>query len=669
VTAPAETKAMVLGGSLDPDERLHTRAVRLVRRNAALFGMPVLLIAALAITVVIHPTFSDFDLESLALGALPLAFAAAAQAVVVIAGGIDLSIGSMIAVANVLAARSMENASFEQSLLLAIVVLLAGAAMGAVNGLIVIFSRVPDVVATLTSGFIWGGVALLILEKPGGGAPPEFLNLGAGTTFSTWLPNGLILLALSVALIWTPLSRSRLGLELCAIGSDRNAAFRSGVGVGRARFASYVFSGLFSAVGGLALTMTTGIGSPLAGVYYTLSGLAAIVVGGVSLAGGRGGVVGPVLAAFVLTLIPADLIFLNIDPNFGQVIQGVLIVGIVMISGLPALIADSLMTGAPRTSSASSSGAGGVLSLLRRHTILALLLILVCFVLVIQLARPGTVSPVWLSNMIMFAAPLGIMAGGQTLVMLIGGIDLSVASVATAAAYFMATHSSLGGGVAVLFGLAVGAGVGVLNGVGVALLRVQPLVMTLGTGLMTEGMLVVYSQKMMAAGPHVPQFIDDLGAGKMFGYVPNSLFLWVPIAIAILFLLRRTGYGRLLYAIGDNRNACELSGIRVWRVVLVTYVACSVLAAVAGLVIVGAVDAANLSLADVYLLPSIAAVIIGGTSIFGGRGGYAGAIIGALILTVLNSILTLLDVPEPVRQILYGAIILLLAAAYTRLTE
>ena len=190
-----------------------TSMSRVVRRNPALFGMPALLIAALATTVLIHPTFSDFDLESLAMGALPLALAAAAQAVVVIAGGIDLSIGSMIAVANVLAARSMEHASFEQSLLLAVAVVLAGAAMGAVNGLIVVFSRVPDVVATLTSGFIWGGVALLILEKPGGGAPPEFLNLGAGTTFSTWLPNGLILLAVSVAVIWTPLSRSKLGLR------------------------------------------------------------------------------------------------------------------------------------------------------------------------------------------------------------------------------------------------------------------------------------------------------------------------------------------------------------------------------------------------------------------------------------------------------------------------
>ncbi|HXZ15579.1 MAG TPA: ATP-binding cassette domain-containing protein [Roseiarcus sp.] len=150
-------------------------------------------------------------------------------------------------------------------------------------------------------------------------------------------PNTLILLFVSVAIIWIPLRRSRLGLQIYAIGSDRNAAFRSGVNVERTRIAAYVVSGLFSAVGGLALTMTTGIGAPLAGVYYTLSGIAPVVVGGVSLAGGRGGILGPVLAAFVLTLIPADLIFLNIDPNFGQVIQGTLIVAIVMIGGFMSM--------------------------------------------------------------------------------------------------------------------------------------------------------------------------------------------------------------------------------------------------------------------------------------------------------------------------------------------
>ena len=312
---------------------LAKRLRRSLRRDPGLFSMPALLIVSLAITVAIHPQFSDFDLQSLAMGALPLAFAAAAQTVVVITGGIDLSIGSAMAVANVLAASAMEKASFAQSLPLAAAVLIAGATIGALNGVIVILSRIPDVVATLTTGFIWGGVALVIMEKPGGGAPQEFLNLGTGTLFTAWLPNALVLLLVAVGAIWIPLRRSKLGLQLYAIGSDRVAAFRSGVNIDRTRFAAYIFSGLFSAVGGLGLTMTTGIGAPLAGVYYTLSGLAAVVIGGVSLAGGRGGMLGPVMAAFVLTLIPTDLIFLNIDPNFGQVIQGTLIVVIVMIGG------------------------------------------------------------------------------------------------------------------------------------------------------------------------------------------------------------------------------------------------------------------------------------------------------------------------------------------------
>jgi len=327
---------------------------------------------------------------------------------------------------------------------------------------------------------------------------------------------------------------------------------------------------------------------------------------------------------------------------------------------------DSAKPGSRRP---SFGGFGAFLLFLRAHTLWALILLLAAFVAAIQLARPGTVSPIWASNMVLFAAPLGIIAAGQTLVMLTGGIDLSVASVATSAAYVMATHSALGGAPAVAWGLAVGLVVGLINGIGVALLRVQPLVMTLGTGLMAQGMLVVYSQKMMAEGPHVPQFIVELGAAKIWGGVPIDLCLWAPISAAVILMLNRTGYGRLLYAIGDNSAACELAGIRVRRILLANYVTCGILSAVAGLVIAGGVGAADLSLADVYLLPSVAAVIIGGTSIFGGRGGYSGTIIGALILTVLNSILTLLDAPEPVRQILYGVIILMLATAYTRITE
>jgi ribose transport system permease protein len=310
-----------------------------------------------------------------------------------------------------------------------------------------------------------------------------------------------------------------------------------------------------------------------------------------------------------------------------------------------------------------------VVEFLRARTLFALILLLALFVLGVELARPGTVTPLWTSNVLLVAAPLAIMAGGQTMVMLTGGIDLSVASVATGSAYLLATNASSGNVIAIGLGLLLGVVVGIVNGIGVALLGVQPLVMTLGTGLMTSGVMIVYGQRMMASSPHVPTIIQTLGAGKIFGLVPIDLFLWIAIGALMLFGLHRTGFGRLLYAVGDNREACHLAGIRVWRVLFGGYLLCAILAAITGLVIVGGTNAADLSLADGFLLPSVAAVVIGGTSIFGGRGGYAGTIVGALILTVLTGLLTLLDVSEPNKQILYGAIILSLAAAYARLTD
>jgi ribose transport system permease protein len=313
---------------------------------------------------------------------------------------------------------------------------------------------------------------------------------------------------------------------------------------------------------------------------------------------------------------------------------------------------------------------GGVLPWLQSHTIAVLILLLLAFIASVEIVRPGTVNIVWLSNTLLFAAPLGIFAAGQTLVMLTGGIDLSVVSVATGAAFLMTTTSlQVGEGWSVAIGVALGLVVGLINGVGIAVLRVQPLVMTLGTGLMTQGVIIVYSQKILATRSVVPGFIHVLGAGRIGELVPIDLLLWAPIAIAMVIGLRRSGFGRLLYAVGDNLEACQLAGIRVWRVLLADYAICGLLAAVAGIVLVGNTNSADLSLADTYLLPSVAAVIIGGTSIFGGRGGYAGSIIGALILTVLNGLLTLVDSPEPIKQILYGAIIFLMAAAYTRLTD
>lgn len=322
--------AMAPTATPGPGSSLRARLAGSMQReswNYALWGLLVLL---LILTKVIRPNYGAFDLGSLAIAALPVAMAAVAQAIVVISGGIDLSIGSTMALTSVTAARLMDGASEEFGIMVVIGVLLMGVVIGLVNGALVVYSRVPDIVVTLAMLYVWAGVALLVLGTPGGGVADWLRDLTRGPLFIEWIPRALVLVIAIVAVVWIPLRRSRLGLSIYAIGSDRLAAFRSGVEVDRTRIAAYVIAGFFAAAGGLALTMTTGIGTPIPGPYTLLS-VAAIVLGGVSLAGGRGGLVGPVVAVFVLALIRADLTFLGVDPNFTTVIQGVIMVVVVML--------------------------------------------------------------------------------------------------------------------------------------------------------------------------------------------------------------------------------------------------------------------------------------------------------------------------------------------------
>src|ERR1700682_4287711 len=202
---------------------------------------------------------------------------------------------------------------------------------------------------------------------------------------------------------------------------------------------------------------------------------------------------------------------------------------------------------------------------LRERPSLVLVGVLLFLVLLIAVIRPGTVGPTWVANTILFAAPLGIVAAGQTLVMLTAGIDLSVAAVMTAAAYVAASQSYFGSIRAVLLALAIGLVVGLLNGLGVAVFRVQPLIMTLGTGFVIAGSLLVYSLNATHEGPPaVPDIVLFVGSGKAFGIVPISAFLWAAVAVLVIIGLRQTGLGRLIYAIGDNPVACRLAGVRGW---------------------------------------------------------------------------------------------------------
>jgi ribose transport system permease protein len=302
-------------------------------RNAWSLGLLGFLIVLLAFTKTIQPTYGAPAIQGLAISVLPLALAAVAQAIVVISGGIDLSIGSIMALTSVVAASQMKGQSEEFGVAVVLTVLLLGLLIGAINGSLVVLTRVPDIVVTLAMSFVWAGCALLVLKSPGGGSAVWLKELIKGPLASDLIPKAAVVLIIVVALIWIPLRRARLGLSIYAIGSDRLAAFRSGVSVGRTRIIAYALMGLFAALGGISLTASTGIGTPVPGPYTLLS-VAAVVLGGVSLAGGRGGVFGPIVAVVILQLIRTDMTFLSVDPNLAVVAQGLILIGVVMVGSL-----------------------------------------------------------------------------------------------------------------------------------------------------------------------------------------------------------------------------------------------------------------------------------------------------------------------------------------------
>jgi ribose transport system permease protein len=303
------------------------------------------------------------------------------------------------------------------------------------------------------------------------------------------------------------------------------------------------------------------------------------------------------------------------------------------------------------------------------YPIVPLIVLLILLVIVLQILSPGIVNQRWIANTVKFAIPLALLAGAQTMTMLTGGIDLSVGTVATMAAFVVATQGiDNPAPVAMAIALIPALVIGFANGVGVGVFRVHPLIMTLGTSLIGVGCLQVYQRTVIASGTKVPDFLIWLGTGLTWGF-PNALLLFIPVAALLLFIQKRTGFGRLLYAIGDNEHATRLAGVKYWQVILALYMFSSVLAGIMGLLYMGLIRAPSLSLAEPLVLPSVAAAVIGGTSIFGGRGSYTGTIVGALILTVLTTLLTILQMPEGARRILFGAIVLLVTAAYLRIIE
>lgn len=318
------------GGFTQADRR------RFLRRNLWTAGIYAVFLILLFVERLLHPTLGPFDVQNLVITAMPLAFAAAAQTSVVLIGGIDLSVGALMALVNVEAASHMTTSDFRVAIVQALLIVVGTSILGALTGLVITLSRVPDIIITLGTSFVWSGLALVVMPSPGGGVPLEFQQLVIGSWFGGGWPEGLFVLVALVLVIWLPLSRSRLGLRMYAMGSNRTSAYLSGVNLARTRVAAYALGGAFVGLAGLALTCITASGDPNSASNYTLNSVAATVLGGVSLAGGKGGLAGPIAAAYILTIINPIMAFANVDQNRSTVVQGSVVVLVVVFAQLVA---------------------------------------------------------------------------------------------------------------------------------------------------------------------------------------------------------------------------------------------------------------------------------------------------------------------------------------------
>ena len=311
---------------------------RVLRRYGWTTGVWLLLLLLIGWYATLIPAFGSFTMASIAKNSLPTVYLAVAQSVAVIAGGIDLGAGAMMVLANSVSARLMDGQPFWVTGVIGFAVIAGAALLNGLVGWVIVRSRVPDIIVTLSTLFVFSGVALMVLPTPGGGTSGGFRwiftgsDSGVGTNF---VPS-LFALALPVAIVGIWLRRTRRGLSLYAVGSDHDAAYLSGVNIGRAKITAYAIAGAFAGLAGLAITAITATGDPrfTNAANGTLNSVAAVVLGGIALAGGVGSVVGAVAAGVILFILYPILTAMSIDPNTAQVVQGVLIVVVMMLAGL-----------------------------------------------------------------------------------------------------------------------------------------------------------------------------------------------------------------------------------------------------------------------------------------------------------------------------------------------
>ena len=297
----------------------------LTARQPALFAL-VLLVLSLVINLILQPNmFAKDTLNSNMRVFLPIILMAVGQAIVILGGGIDISVGGIVSIVNtVLATRVGLQGSPEEMWQYVFLSLLIGLLAGAINGFFIAYLRLQPIITTYATSFLYVGLALFILPNPGGGIPGDIAGLYRNSTPLS-LPLAFYVIAI-ILLLWMYLSSTRYGKFLYAVGGKADAAYETAVPVTMVQFSTYVISGLMAALAGIAITMLSGSGNAEIGSPMTLNSITAVVIGGNAMSGGVGGVAGPVMGAITVGIIQNIISFANINTWWETFVKASIIV-------------------------------------------------------------------------------------------------------------------------------------------------------------------------------------------------------------------------------------------------------------------------------------------------------------------------------------------------------
>ena len=674
-------------GSVDA-ARLNWRRM-LARQRRLLVAVTAFIAIFVLVRLVSSGSLSYFELSSLSTNTGALALAAMGETVVFLLGGIDLSAGATLSIVNVTLA-SHTGDSFLSQVAMGLTGIAIGGLVGAFNGFFVAYMRLQAVVVTLASMFIILSLSLLIMPNPTGHIPEGLSKFFTGDLVPGIFPAALTAILLAL-LIWAAIKNSPFGTAVYAVGADEHAARASGISVAWTLFVGYVLAGLYYGAAGVILSAQTGAGDPLVGRDLIIPILIAVILGG-SQIGGGGGCLGTVFAAFTLILISDLLLVLDVSSGYTPIVEsGVLILAVISGSiGRNTVLAEhvrkarlalaGMRAGSlPRALSAKRlpirlaayilrpnpelpKGALGRWLWINRETVRLVLpawvLCILVYAIIVVVTHGGALSAHYLNSVLTLALFLVVLGLGQGAVVLTGGLDLSVPYTISFTGVMLAAicngHDAPASW-AIPLALAIGFGVGLINGLGIVLMGIPAIVMTLAIGGVMQGAGLIYTGGMpTGSAPPVLRWIYN---GHLLGFAPAVWFLFA-FAIAATLLLHRTTFGRNVLAVGNSARVAGLSGTSVDLILLGVYVLSGFCSALVGVLMTGFSGISFLSMGVPYLLPAIAAVLVGGSLATGGRGHFVGILGGALLLTAVGTLVSGAQLPIAVRDIVYGVVVL-----------